>query len=55
MKHLVEDFENIENEESNNVNHPSHYNQGGMEVWDVIEAFTGNLSGAEAFYAGNCY
>lgn len=38
---------------SNSVNHPNHYNQGGMEVWDVIKAFTENLSGAEAFYAGN--
>lgn len=38
---------------SNNVNHPSHYNQGGMEVWNVIKAFTSDLSGAEAFYAGN--
>lgn len=38
---------------SDKVNHPNHYNQGGMEVWDVIEAFTSNLSGAEAFYAGN--
>ena len=38
---------------SNSVNHPSHYNQGGMEVWDVIKAFTSNLSGAEAFYTGN--
>lgn len=40
-------------EPSSSVNHPSHYNQGGMEVWDVIKAFTSNLSGAEAFYAGN--
>lgn len=40
-------------EVSNSVNHPNHYNQGGMEVWDVIKAFTENLSGAEAFYAGN--
>lgn len=38
---------------SSSVNHPNHYNQGGMEVWDVIKAFTENLSGAEAFYAGN--
>lgn len=38
---------------SDKVNHPNHYNQGGMEVWDVIKAFTSNLSGAEAFYAGN--
>lgn len=35
------------------VHHPDHYNQNGMEVWDVIKAFTSNLSGAEAFYAGN--
>lgn len=41
------------NNESDSVNHPSHYNQNGMEVWDVIKAFTSNLSGAEAFYAGN--
>lgn len=39
--------------ESDSVNHPSHYNQNGMEVWDVINAFTKDLSGAEAFYAGN--
>lgn len=38
---------------SNGVNHPSHYNQGGIEVWDVIRAFTKDLDGAEAFYAGN--
>lgn len=38
---------------SNNVNHPSHYNQGGMEVWDVIKAFTSDLTGVKAFYAGN--
>lgn len=39
--------------ESSKVHHPSHYNQNGMEVWDVIKAFTSELSGAEAFYAGN--
>lgn len=38
---------------NNGVNHPSHYNQGGIEVWDVISAFTKDLEGAEAFYAGN--
>lgn len=41
------------NAESDSVNHPSHYNQNGMEVWDVINVFTKDLSGAEAFYAGN--
>lgn len=39
--------------EPSKVHHPNHYNQNGMEVWDVIKAFTSNLSGAEAFYAGN--
>lgn len=40
-------------ESTSKVHHPNHYNQNGMEVWDVIKAFTSNLSGAEAFYAGN--
>lgn len=40
-------------ETSSKVHHPNHYNQNGMEVWDVIKAFTSNLSGVEAFYAGN--
>lgn len=36
------------------VNHPSHYqSETGIEVIDVIEAFTFNLSGVEAFDAGN--
>lgn len=38
---------------SSKVHHPDHYNQNGMEVWDVINAFTKDLEGAEAFYAGN--
>lgn len=42
-----------EPEITSKVHHPNHYNQNGMEVWDVIKAFTSNLSGAEAFYAGN--
>lgn len=43
----------IQRAKPDKVNHPSHYNQNGMEVWDVINAFTKDLSGAEAFYAGN--
>lgn len=43
----------IEHVKPNKVNHPSHYNQNGMEVLDVIKAFTSDLNGAEAFYAGN--
>ena len=39
---------------SNNVNHPSHYqSESGLEVIDVIKAFTSELSGEEAFCIGN--
>ena len=35
------------------VNHPKHYKaKNGMEVIDVIEAFTANLKGYEAVYTG---
>lgn len=37
-----------------NVSHPEHYqSQKGLEVIDVIEAFTENLSGIEATDTGN--
>ena len=45
--------EDVKKENDSKVVHPSHYNQGGIEVWDVIKAFTKDLKGAEAFYAGN--
>lgn len=35
------------------VNHPDHYLSGRMEVIDVIEAFTKDLSGIEATDTGN--
>ena len=36
------------------VHHPSHYKaKNGMEVIDVIEAFTANLEGYEATHTGN--
>lgn len=36
------------------VNHPDHYQgKNGMEVIDVIDAFTSELSGVEAFDTGN--
>lgn len=38
---------------SEKVNHPNHYTQGGMEVIDVIDAFTQECSGLESFYVGN--
>ena len=37
------------------VQHPDHYQSAaGLEVWDVIEAFTSDLTGVEAFDTGNC-
>lgn len=36
------------------VNHPKHYQSAnGIEVIDVIDAFTKDLNGVEAFNAGN--
>lgn len=36
------------------VNHPDHYqSDSGIEVIDVIEAFTGDISGVAAFDIGN--
>lgn len=37
----------------NAVNHPSHYNQGGIECIDAIASATASLSGNEAFCTGN--
>ena len=36
-----------------NVNHPSHYIQGKFETIEVIEEFTKDLDGIEAFCIGN--
>ena len=36
------------------VNHPDHYmSETGLETIDVIEAFTFDLKGLEAWYTGN--
>ncbi len=35
------------------VDHPSHYNQGGIECIDAIKAATVGLNGFEGFCAGN--
>lgn len=39
--------------EKENVNHPSHYTQGKFETIKVIEEFTKDLEGIEAFCIGN--
>lgn len=36
-----------------NVNHPAHYTQGGIECIEAIEAATVGLEGIEAVCAGN--
>ena len=39
---------------SDNVNHPQHYqSKSGLEVIDVIDAFTDDLTGMEAICTGN--
>lgn len=35
------------------VNHPEHYNQGGVECIDALAAATANLRGIEAFCTAN--
>ncbi len=36
-----------------NVNHPAHYTQGGIECIDALEAATANLTGIEAVCTAN--
>lgn len=38
---------------TDNVNHPSHYNNGSVECIDAMEAATVNKSGAEAICTSN--
>lgn len=38
---------------SDDVNHPTHYNQSGIEAIDAIEAAIVNLKGAEASHTFN--
>lgn len=41
-------------ENTNNVNHPNHYQTtSGLEAIDVIESFTSDLKGIEAFDTAN--
>lgn len=36
-----------------NVNHPKHYQGGKFEVIDIIDEFTKDYNGSDAFYVGN--
>ena len=38
---------------NDNVNHPKHYNQGGIECIDAIKAATVSKRGIEAVCVGN--
>lgn len=49
----IEEYMGISDEDDDNVNHPSHYISNGIESIDVIEAFTMDLFGIEAFCTGN--
>lgn len=52
-KTLIGDHE-FHHEEPDMVNHPPHYqSKSGLEVADVIEAFTEDLVGYEATWTGN--
>lgn len=42
-----------DNEMSDNVNHPSHYTQGGVECIEAIKSATSNLIGIEAVCTAN--
>lgn len=39
--------------QKDNVNHPPHYTQGGIECIDAIKAATVGLTGIEAVCTGN--
>lgn len=45
---MMEEFK-----EKNDPTHPNHYIQNGLSVWDVIKAYTEDLTGVDAFNAGN--
>lgn len=49
----VKSSNNISDFVSDNVNHPSHYQSGKFEVIDIIEEFTKDYTGAQAFAMGN--
>lgn len=38
---------------SDNVNHPSHYTQGGVECIEALKSATSNLMGIEAVCTAN--
>lgn len=53
VAYWLEDQYRYATEKVDNVNHPNHYCQNGLESIDVIKAFTADLKGEAAFCAGN--
>lgn len=57
--HLVDELPDLNIEmpepkpEEDNVMHPAHYTQGGIEALDAIEAAVSDKTGMEAMLAGN--
>jgi len=49
----VENSYKIKDTPKSNVNHPSHYNQGGIECIEALAAAIKDLKGIEAFCTGN--
>lgn len=45
--------DNMEKEKIEMVNHPAHYNTGGIECIDALAAATAGLDGIEAFCTAN--
>lgn len=50
---FIKDDEVIWGRERDNVNHPSHYNESGIECIEAIRATLG-AEGFEAYCKGNC-
>lgn len=50
---MNDEYNAIDIQPNDPVNHPSHYCKGGLESIDVIKAFTADLKGEQAFCAGN--
>ena len=51
-QYIVAGLKSLADGERETVSHPSHYNQGGIETFDVIKAFYGDAA-FEDFCAGN--
>lgn len=51
--HLVSKSQKMQQEKTDNVNHPAHYTAGGIECIDALKAATVDLTGIEAVCTAN--